>query len=354
MHSISKKCRKLAVAALSAAFLCNTVAMTASASEAYYCNSSIGAWLRSSPEVRSDNKLRVIGTNETVTVLDTSCGWGRVSYVDDYGNTWSGYTYMPNYSPVQDVTVPAAQPAVTDVPTQSVVPGANMDLFSLDDAGRWYYTVEPGDYLVKIMRRVNVPLDTLYDCNPDIQDRNLIHVGDRIYVTKSESVSLAPPPTAEAVQPVQEQAPQSLAVDYSGDNVSVIRSYLMNELSLNRAAAVAVITNLQAESGCDPTNWCIDTNMQISYGICQWNGPRYKALLHFCEQNGYDPAALRSQLEFLRYELSSCYNVQYQKMLMFPDTASGCYDASYYWASRFEVCSSKYWTGRAESAMAAY
>lgn len=133
-----------------------------------------------------------------------------------------------------------------------------------------------------------------------------------------------------------------------------IFTFLTEQLGFNTAQAKAVMTNLYAESRYNPTESVIDTNGLTSYGICQWNGERFECLKSFCNDRGLDDSAVSSQLAFLAYELNNTHYVQYDVMKSFPDTAQGCYDAAYYWAENFEVCSSAYWTERAESAFVYY
>lgn len=134
----------------------------------------------------------------------------------------------------------------------------------------------------------------------------------------------------------------------------VIFEFLTQQLDFNMAQAKAVMTNIYFESRYNPTECVTDTNGLTSYGICQWNGVRFEQLKTFCNDRQLDYTELRSQLAFLAYELEHGYSTQYEAMKVFPNTAQGCYDAAYYWAEKFEVCASAYWTERAESAYAYY
>ena len=145
---------------------------------------------------------------------------------------------------------------------------------------------------------------------------------------------------SELYSPVQNMAEQQ----------SVIYRYLTDVLGFSTASAYAVMANIQAESDFCPTAETLDTNGLISYGICQWNGERYEHLKQFCAEQGLNAAETTAQLAFLKYELEGTYAKQYQTMLNFPDNAESCYNAGYYWASEFEICSSAYWQERAEIA----
>lgn len=67
--------------------------------------------------------------------------------------------------------------------------------------------------------------------------------------------------------------------------------------------AAAVVGNLQQESRIDPTENTGDEG--TARGIAQWHGTRWKNLLKFAELEGTDPLTLRTQLEFIWYELET-------------------------------------------------
>ncbi|MEE5993976.1 MAG: phage tail tip lysozyme [Oscillospiraceae bacterium] len=125
-------------------------------------------------------------------------------------------------------------------------------------------------------------------------------------------------------------------------------------LGFNRAATEAIMTNIDYESGFNPTKEAIDTNDLPSIGLFQWNGERCDNFKAFCNARSLEYGSVDAQLLFLKHELTGRYYQQYETMLNFADSADGCYDAAYYWASRFEVCSSSYWANRAESAYQYY
>ena len=129
-----------------------------------------------------------------------------------------------------------------------------------------------------------------------------------------------------------------------------IYAYLVGEMSLNEAAADAAMVNIGCESSFNPEAYTIDTNGLPSFGLCQWNGERYDRLMKFCSENGLDCNDADSQMKYLEYEFQHGYNTQYETLLNTENSADGCYEASRYWASRFEVCSSQYWEERAEQA----
>ena len=62
--------------------------------------------------------------------------------------------------------------------------------------------------------------------------------------------------------------PAAFAVEVQS-NEEMIYTFLTEELQLNAAVASGILANLYQESGFEPTASCIDSNHQISYGICQ-------------------------------------------------------------------------------------
>ena len=133
-----------------------------------------------------------------------------------------------------------------------------------------------------------------------------------------------------------------------------VYSYLVNELGFNRASAMAIMTNIRYESNFVPSCETIDTNGLPSIGLFQWNGVRHDNFKAFCNARTLEYGSVDAQLMFLKHELTTDYYQQYETMLNFSNTADGCYNAAYYWASKFEICSSDFWAERAQSAYQSY
>ena len=94
------------------------------------------------------------------------------------------------------------------------------------------------------------------------------------------------------------------------------------------------MANIKNESSFRPTAYNSNGG---SYGICQWTGSRYTRLKNFCSDHGYDYKTLEAQLWFLEYELENHYTKTLKYMRAVENTASGAYDAGYYWCYNFEV-----------------
>lgn len=138
------------------------------------------------------------------------------------------------------------------------------------------------------------------------------------------------------------------------DNESKIYQFLKDDLGINTAAACGILANIRSESNFNPTASVIDTNQKISYGICQWNGPRFESLKSYCSQNGYDYRKLEGQLHYLQYELEHSERSAFSRVKDVADSAEGAYQAGYNWARYFERCASVYFESRANLARDTY
>lgn len=144
--------------------------------------------------------------------------------------------------------------------------------------------------------------------------------------------------------------PSAFAVEVQS-NEEMVYTFLTGELQLNTAVASGILANLYQESRFEPTASCIDSNHQISYGICQWNGVRYEDLQAFCSENGYAYDSLEGQLAYLENDLLTTYAPYYDTLLnSFENSADGAYEAATSWAAIYEVCNMLYRSSRAELA----
>ena len=117
------------------------------------------------------------------------------------------------------------------------------------------------------------------------------------------------------------------------DNTNKIYLFCRNELGLNHAAACGVLGNVQMESNFDPMAL---GDGGTSYGICQWHLDRFRALISFCNGNGYDYNTVEGQLRYLKREFEGGYYGTYNYLLNVSDTAQGAYDAANYMCIHFE------------------
>lgn len=117
-------------------------------------------------------------------------------------------------------------------------------------------------------------------------------------------------------------------------NEELIFLFLTKTMKLNTAAACGILSNIRSESTFKPTAY---NSGGGSYGICQWTGSRYTRLKTYCTNNNYEHSSLLGQLYFLKYELENHYGSTLEYMRSVSNSASGAYDAGYYYCYHFEV-----------------
>ena len=138
---------------------------------------------------------------------------------------------------------------------------------------------------------------------------------------------------------------------YNTQNAQLCYNFLTSQMGLNAAQASGILASMYTESRFDPAAIIpADSNGLTSYGLCQWNGPRYDALRSWCAANGYDYTTVAGQLRYLQYEVGSTEKRAWSYMQNIPNNADGAYTAGYNWARYFERGASRYWTSRAELA----
>ena len=124
----------------------------------------------------------------------------------------------------------------------------------------------------------------------------------------------------------------------SQNNKSSVFSYLTEEIGFNTAAACGIMANIEHESGFNPTRVMYDSNGLLSGGLCMWNGGRFSSLQRFCNSKGYNYLGIPGQLRYLEHELKSGYFKHiYNYLKNVPNSASGAYNAAYYWCYYFEI-----------------
>ena len=120
----------------------------------------------------------------------------------------------------------------------------------------------------------------------------------------------------------------------SSENERIIHDYLAESLHLNDAAISGILANMECESGLKSD---IYNSNHSSYGLCQWSGSRLTNLKNFCNRNGYDWRSMTGQLHFLQYELTNSYAKVLSYLRGVPNSASGAYNAGYYFCAPFEI-----------------
>lgn len=129
-------------------------------------------------------------------------------------------------------------------------------------------------------------------------------------------------------------------------NEQIVFNYLTGTLGYKKAAACAIMANIDKESGFIPT---ADAGSAGGYGLCQWSGTARTEVLAWCPEwcrtNGYDANSIEgqiySQLRFLDHELKDKTDAKFQntyrKITEIPDTADGAENAAAYWCMYYEI-----------------
>lgn len=129
-------------------------------------------------------------------------------------------------------------------------------------------------------------------------------------------------------------AKQTGSTASGNSNESTIYKFLTGTMGLNTAAACGVLANIEAESSFNPT---VYGDSGTSYGICQWHNGRFTSLKNWCNNNGYNYQTINGQLNYLQYELKNSYPSVWNKLRTVSNSATGAYEAAYYWCYYYEV-----------------
>jgi LysM repeat protein len=93
----------------------------------------------------------------------------------------------------------------------------------------------------------------------------------------------------------------------------------------SKEAASAIVGNMWAESTFNPAA----SNAIGAFGLLQWLGDRKKELIKFANSRKMNPNSLKTQLDFIKYELLDAYDGEYAyeanqfKKAMASDTVTG-------------------------------
>lgn len=308
----------------------------------YLCCSDIGVKLKDKPTTDSDAKtVWVVPNNYQINITKTNGRWGYTEVKDSNGTEYKGWTRLDYYVQLFDTAVEytvnseystVARTMANDDDTQIITgiePNQKLHITKLFE-DTWAYAID-------------IPFVVNEETGEKTEVEGWININDLICTEIQPEIT-----ENTTVRHVNLSEINSGYED--GSNYDIIYKYLRNELGFNPAVAQGVITNMEFESGLNPLAWCRDTNGLISYGICQWNGGRFENLKNYCNYNNLDYRSLNGQLEYLKYELTTGYYWQYSTVFDYENSKQGCMDAAYFWASKFEVCSAKYWNTRAQSA----
>ena len=252
----------------------------------------------------STSRYATLDAGITVQVLSVNGNYARVSM---NGNV--GYMLYSHLS----------QPAATDAPAQTSIPVVTLieaQIYENPNYSGQAVTVRKGYKLTLLAVDGEVAMVT----------RNGMIGYLPVACLKKDG---SPAPTEGMSEAKSKRNPFD-----AGSNEYVIFDFLINDMKLNRAAAMGVMANIYYESGYRPV---IDGDGGTSYGICQWHAGRKNNLINWCTENGLDYNTLEGQLKFLQYELPTRYPSVDSYIRQVENTADGAYDAAYYFCFNFEA-----------------
>ena len=137
----------------------------------------------------------------------------------------------------------------------------------------------------------------------------------------------------------------TVPVDCLPNNCSIVRwknrddfiipfvQFFVNEVGMTKAAAIGLLANVMCESSFNP-HAIGDAN--TSYGLCQWHDGRWRGLVEFCDQHGYDWNTYEGQLQFLKYDMTGRYDYLRRIMNSFYRNSEGADQAAQVFCLQFE------------------
>lgn len=118
------------------------------------------------------------------------------------------------------------------------------------------------------------------------------------------------------------------------EKIQEVRLYLTETLGYNKAVASGIVTNMVAESKLEPD--CYGDHL-ASYGICQWNDDRLKALEDFCLDYSADITDLYVQLMYFSYDITTNFPTLEEYLRELPDSDYGARCAAQVICKQYEV-----------------
>lgn len=108
---------------------------------------------------------------------------------------------------------------------------------------------------------------------------------------------------------------------------------MTKDFGMTKAAAAGVLANIQSESNFNPQ--AIGDYGQ-SLGLCQWFAERCRRLQEYCQQQGIPCDTIPSQMDYLRYELTTFYPYILDEINACENTPNGAYEAADIFCQKFE------------------
>lgn len=301
---------------------------------------TLNARVRVYQSARTSSRSTVLKKGTEVNLLMTSGSWAMIEK-----NGYIGYL-AKKYVTVNSATAPAqtdaddGHPDVVYSTFLAEVTAADLPVYaSANESDRILGTLHAGAQVTV------VAYTKTWACLKNAKTYGFARV-DGLKKAGTASPTPTPAQTEAPAEPTPTPAPTNTsstsgttyaAAVKSGkySNEQLIFIFLTTEMHLNAAAACGILSNIYSESNFIPT-----VSYQGSYGICQWLGSRKTKMQRFCSEHGYDYNSLTGQLYYLKEEMND-YPKVYTYMQNVANTASGAYDAGYYWCYYYEIPASR-------------
>lgn len=262
------------------------------------------------------SRYAVLNAGVTLQVLSLNGGYAQVSLNGNVG--YMIYAHLSQPGAPASTPMPTATPAPVGFDAQyGSVPVATLldtEIYENPDYSGQAVTVRKGFRMTLLAVR-----------------------GECAMVTRDGAIGYVPLACLKkdgAAETPKPGAPSKANPFDAGSNEYVIFDFLVNDMDLNRAAAMGVMANIYFESSYRPV---INGDGGTSYGICQWHAGRKTNLINWCTEHGLDYTTLQGQLKFLQYELPTRYPSVDNYIRQVENTADGAYDAAYYFCFNFEA-----------------
>lgn len=118
-------------------------------------------------------------------------------------------------------------------------------------------------------------------------------------------------------------------------NEQQIWLFCRDEMGYTKSGSCGILANVYRES--DFRTGIEEEEYKEGIGICQWSFERHTGFISWCRKNNLDSMRLRSQLEYLKYELENDFSFTGDLLKSIQENETGAYDAGYWICFEYEM-----------------